>query len=359
MNLLNTGSKLLFKLTIIASSFVACKQKADPPSRARTNQVTIVDVIVAAPQSITNHIEVNGTVVANEYVELHPEANGRLIYLNVPEGRMIKAGTIIARVNDADLKAQIQKTKVQLELAQKTEERYRQLIAVNGINQSDYDAALNVVNGYKADIEYTQALLDKTVVKAPFDGIVGLRQVSLGAFVSTNTLIATIQQLNKIKIDFTLPEEYGSILKNGGMVEVETDNVSQIRKKATILAIEPQVNQTTRNIKVRAILQTGKANPGGFVKVYVDAGEDKNALMVPTNCIIPDDKNKQLVLVRNGKADFVNVQTGLRQSNNVEIVSGVKPGDSVVVTGVLFARPKSELKVRKVLTLDKLSMASE
>src|SRR5882724_10187713 len=359
MNLFSSWSKLFFRVTFIASSFIACKGKEDPSSKPRSNPPTIVDVILATPQSITNHIEVNGTVVANEYVELHPEANGRLIFLNVPEGRMIKAGTIIARVNDADLKAQIQKTKVQLELAQKTEERYKQLIAVNGINQSDYDAALNVVNGYKADIEYTQALLDKTVVKAPFDGIVGLRQVSLGAFVSTATMIATIQQLDKIKIDVTLPEEYGNILKIGGMVDVETDATTSIRKKATILAIEPQVNQTTRNIKVRAILQTGKANPGGFVKVYVDAGEDKNALMVPTNCIIPDDKNKQVVLVRNGKADFVNVQTGLRQSNNVEITSGIKEGDSVVVTGVLFARPKSSLKIRKVMTLDKLSKASE
>ncbi|MBS1599776.1 MAG: efflux RND transporter periplasmic adaptor subunit [Bacteroidetes bacterium] len=360
MSLFSTGSKILFRAaTTISISLIACKDKTDPSSKPKSNPPTVVDIIVAAPQSITNHIEVNGTVVANEYVELHPEANGRLIYLNVPEGRMVKAGTIIARVNDADLKAQIQKSKVQLDLAQKTEERYKQLIAVNGINQSDYDAALNVVNGYKADIEYTQALLDKTVVKAPFDGIVGLRQVSLGAFVSTATMIATMQQLNKIKIDFTLPEEYGNILKIGGLVDVETDNTTQVRKKATILAIEPQVNQTTRNIKVRAILQTGKANPGGFVKVYVDAGEDKNALMVPTNCIIPDDKNKQLVVVKNGKAEFMNVQTGLRQANNVEITSGIKTGDSVVVTGTLFARPKSPVKIRKVMTLDKLAKASE
>jgi membrane fusion protein (multidrug efflux system) len=359
MRLLSKGPRYFFAVIIITSTFIACKEKADPSAKPRSAPPTVVDVIVAAPQSITNHIEVNGTVVANEYVELHPEASGRIIYLNVPEGKMVKAGTIIARVNDADLKAQIQKTRVLLDLAQKTEERYKQLIAVNGINQSDYDAALNVVNGYKADIDYTQALLDKTVVKAPFDGIVGLRQVSLGAFVSTSTLIATIQQLNKIKIDFTLPEEYGNILKTGGMVQLDMDASGLTRKKATILAIEPQVNQTTRNIKVRAILEDGKANPGGFVKVYVDAGEDKNALLVPTNCIIPDDKNKQLVLVKNGKADFVNVQTGLRQTNNVEITSGIKAGDTVVVTGVLFARPKSDLKVRKVLSLDKLAKASE
>lgn len=341
-------------LTLI--SITGCEDKSAVSNNPRSgSSSTIVDVIVAEPQIITNHIEVNGTVVANEYVDLHPEASGRLIYLNVPEGKQVQAGTVIARVNDADLRAQIAKSKVQLDLAQKTEERYRQLLDVNGINQSDYDAALNTVNGYKADIEYYQAMLDKTVVKAPFTGVVGLRQVSLGAYVSPTTLIATIQQLDKIKIDFTLPEEYGNIIKKGGLVDVEVDAASQTRKKAEILAIEPQVNQSTRNLKVRAILQNSKANPGAFVKVYVNAGIDKNALMVPTNCIIPDDKNKQLVLVKNGKASFVNVQTGLRQANNVEITSGIKQGDSVVVTGVLFARPKSPLKVRSVTTLEQLA----
>ena len=130
-------------------------------------------------QTHVNTLEVNGTVVANEYVELHPEASGRLTYLFVPEGKLIKKGTLIAKVNNADLEAQVQKSKVALDLAMKTEQRDKQLLAVNGINQADYDAALNVVNGFKADIEYNQALLDKTILKAPFDGFIGLRQVSM------------------------------------------------------------------------------------------------------------------------------------------------------------------------------------
>jgi membrane fusion protein, multidrug efflux system len=334
---------------------ISCKEKKDPVSRPKSAGTTVVDVIVAKAQTITNHIEVNGTVVANEYVDLHPEASGRLIYLNVPEGKFVSAGTVIARVNDADLKAQIEKSKVQLDLAEKTEGRYKQLLSVNGINQSDYDAALNQVNGYKADIDYYQALLDKTVVKAPFDGTVGLRQVSLGAYVSPTTLIASIQQLDKIKIDFTLPEEYSNVIKVGGTVDIGVDMSSRQKQKAIIMAVEPQVIQTTRNIKVRAILPNSKANPGAFVKVYVNAGEDKNALMVPTNCIIPDDRNKQIVLVKDGKAQFVNVETGLRQDNNVEISNGIKAGDTVVVTGVLFARPKSEVKIRNILDVNSVA----
>ena len=348
--------RILANLFIAFLFLAACRSKKDPPA-LRQSEPPIVDVLVVKPQTLTNHIEVNGTVIANEYVELHPEASGRITYLNVPEGKRVEAGTIIARVNDADLRAQIGKTKVQLELAQKTEERYRQLLAVNGINQSDYDAALNVVNGYKADIEYTQALIDKTVVKAPFTGVVGLRQVSLGAYVSQTNLIATIQQLDKIKVDFTLPEEYGTVIHIGGTVEIQTDadTLRHGRTQATILAIEPQVNQTTRNLKVRALLKDAKANPGAFVKVYVNAGANENALMVPTNCIIPDDKNKQIVMVKDGKAAFVNILTGLRQANNVEVLKGLKAGDTVVVTGVLFARAKNPVRIRRVFTLDQFS----
>ena len=340
---------------LITFLLLSCFKKKNL-SKVKSNDPPVVDILIASPQSVTNHIEVNGTVIANEYVELHPEASGRLIYLNVPEGKRITAGTVIARVNDADLKAQISKSKVQLDLARKTEERYRQLLAVNGINQSDYDAALNTVNGYLADIEYYQALLDKTVIKAPFDGVVGLRQVSLGAYVSPASMIATIQQLDKIKVDFTLPEEYAGILKTGGQVEIAQDASDLTRRsKASILAIEPQVIQSTRNLKVRSVLEHTNANPGGFVKVYVDAGVNKNALMVPTNCIIPDDKNKQLVVVKNGMANFVNVQTGLRQTNNVEITKGISPGDTIVVTGVLFVRPGNKVAVRQVVSLDQLA----
>ncbi len=286
---------------------------------------------------------------------LHPEVNGRLTYLNVQEGSHISQGTVLARVNDADLVAQMEKSKVQLQLAEQTEQRLRKLLAVNGINQSDYDAALNQVNSLKADIDYTQTLIDKTVIKAPFSGVIGLRRVSPGQYVTSNDVIASIQQLDKMKVDFTIPEQYNDVIKKGNLVDVELDAANNIRKKARIVAIEPQVNQDTRNLVVRAVLENGTANPGAFVKVYVDAGENKKAIMVPTNSIIPEDRNNQLILVKNGKATFVDVQTGYRLANNVEITRGVNPGDTVIVTGVLFARPKSVVKIRSVKTLDQLS----
>jgi membrane fusion protein (multidrug efflux system) len=127
-------------------------------------------------------------------------------------------------------------------------------------------------------------------------------------------------------------------------------------KKARIIAMEPQVNQSTRNMTVRAVLENSVGNPGGFVKVDLHSGLDKKAIMIPTNALIPDDKNNQVVLVQGGTARFVNVTTGIRLSNNVEITSGIKQGDTVVVTGVLFARPKAPLQVRNVRTLEEFAV---
>ncbi|HEY8733752.1 MAG TPA: efflux RND transporter periplasmic adaptor subunit, partial [Puia sp.] len=235
-----------FRVFAVLFFLFSCSSKVDS-TKPKPTPPTLVDVLIASTKPVSNTLEVNGTVVANEYVELHPEASGRLTYLYVPEGKLIKKGTVIARVNNADLQAQVEKSKVAMDLAIKTEQRDKQLLAVNGLNQSDYDAALNIVNGYKADIEYNQALLDKTILKAPFDGYIGLRQVSVGAYVTPATLIATLLQLDKIKIDFTIPEDYSSTLKVGGLVDVDMDETGKM-SKARIIAIEPQVNLSTRNM---------------------------------------------------------------------------------------------------------------
>ncbi|MDQ6890435.1 MAG: efflux RND transporter periplasmic adaptor subunit [Bacteroidota bacterium] len=340
---------LIICLTI---NFVSCQSKPEAPKQ-KQNPPVIVDVMVATLQKVENVVEANGTVVANENVELHPEGSGRLTYLNIPEGKFVKRGTVLARINSADLQAQYQKSKVQLELNQKTVERLGKLLAVNGINQNDYDVALNQANSTKADMAYTETLIDKTVIRAPFDGTLGLRQVSPGAYVSPTTVIATLQQLGQLKIDFTIPEEYSNLVKVGGIVDVEVDAAKNIRQRARIIAIEPQVNSQTRNLMVRAILSGNTSNPGAFVKVYVGGnGSGKMAVMVPTNTIIPNDVNNQLILIKKGKGEFVNVSTGIRLANNVEITKGVNAGDTVVVTGVLFVRPNSKVKIRSIKTLE-------
>jgi membrane fusion protein (multidrug efflux system) len=347
--------KLIFLVTAFTSIIVSsCKGKKEEPKQ-KNNGPVVVDVIVAAAQSISSIVEANGTIVASEFVELHPEISGRLTYLNIPEGKRIAKGTVVARINDADLRAQMGKLKVQLDLAKTTERRYAKLLQISGINQADYDVALNQVNSLGADINVLQAQIDKTVLRAPFNGVIGLRQASPGAYVTPASVLATIQQVEKVKVDFTVPEEYGNIIRKGDYVNVEADAASHTRQKALIVATEPQANTNTRNLLVRALLEGGTANPGAFVKVYIQAATDKNSVLVPASAIIPEDKDKTLVTVVKGKAKFVKVETGVRQANNVEITSGINAGDSIVVSGVLFTKPDAPVKVRSVKKLAELN----
>lgn len=336
-----------YAVIVYIGMLCACHSKRSP--EAKKDAVTSADILIASPRPVSNVVEANGTVVANEFVQLHPETSGRITYLNVPEGINVTQGTIIAKINDADLQAQLSKSKVQLELAVITEARLKKLLAINGINQSDYDSALNQLQSIRTDIAYYQALIDKTVIKAPFSGIVGLRLVSIGAYVTPNDVVASIQQLNTLKIDFTLPESYGALVNKGNVISVELDASDTIRQHATVIAVEPQANTITRNLKIRATLQNEKVHPGSFVKVYIDAGVDKRAIMLPANVLIPDDQNNQVVILKNGRAKFVSVETGIRQATDVEITKGISKGDSVLVTGVLFARPDAVIKVNKTL----------
>lgn len=339
-------------LAAFSTVFFSCGEKKDTFKKNDGKSApTTVDVIIAARENVSDKVEVNGTVVANEFAELHPEVSGLLTFLDVPEGKMIQKGTVIGRINSADLTAQMNKSKILLDNALLTEDRLKKLIAINGVNQADYDLAINNSNSLKADMAYTQALIDKTIIRAPFTGVVGLRKVSAGSYVSPLTVIATMQQLNNLRIDFTVPEVYQTFVQKGSTVDVIIDQKGTIQK-ARIIATEPKIDQSTRNITVRAVLDSGAPSPGSFAKVLLNAGAQKSSILIPTNCIIPESRDKKVVTVKGGKAVFVSIQTGVRKADFVEVTSGINVGDSVVVSGVLFARPDAPVKVRAVKTLN-------
>ncbi|MFH1119072.1 MAG: efflux RND transporter periplasmic adaptor subunit [Bacteroidota bacterium] len=336
--------RLIIGISLSVAALFSCKSGTSEKGGKKGKPPVSVDVIVAAYSDFSSDIEVNGTVLSEEMIELHPEISGRITYLNIPDGASVKAGTILARINDADLQAQLQQQKVQLALAEKTELRLRQLLEVNGVDQATYDAALSQANLIQANINVLNAQIDKTIIKAPFSGRLGLRLVSEGAYVSPATVIGTLQQTDRIKIDFSVPESYESLVKTGKTISVRT-NGSDENLTATINAIEPQINPATRNLRVRARLNGGIISPGAFVSVFLN--ERKTGIVIPTNAIIPDALSSQVVLVKEGKAVFQDVETGIRTSDNVEITSGIQSGDSVVVSGVLYVRPNGVVKIKK------------
>ena len=188
------------------------------------------------------------------------------------------------------------------------------------MNQADYDAALNQVNILKTNIAFVDAQLDKTIVRAPFAGELGLRLVSPGAYVTPSTILGTLGQTDKVKIDFAVPESYASLIQKGNLIKVQTIG-SDEGLSATITAIDPQVNSVTRNIKVRAFLNGGNLLPGAFVKILLD--KNRKAMIVPTNSIIPEAYLSQVVVIKNSKAVFKTVETNLRNGNVIEITKGI------------------------------------
>ncbi|MGI4737637.1 MAG: efflux RND transporter periplasmic adaptor subunit [Janthinobacterium lividum] len=331
--------------------FSACHSKPDDAKGGKDAKKNagpaLVDVLVARPSAVSDSVEANGTVVANDFVELHPEVSGRLTALNVQEGHRVSKGTLIARINDADLRAQLQKTNAVLQVSQLSVNRLEKLLKLQGVNQADYDLAVSQVKSGQADAAYTQAMLAKTIIRAPFTGVLGLRQVSPGAYVTPTTIIATLQADNKLKVDFTLPEVNNSLVKPGSVVTVSFGGNPPRRYAATVQAVESQINQTTRNLTVRALLPAGvQVSPGTFARVQVSTGAARRSVLLPTNAIMPGDQSDQVILVKHGKAVMTDVRTGDRQNDRIAVISGLAAGDSVVTNGVLFAQPGKPVKVR-------------
>jgi membrane fusion protein (multidrug efflux system) len=309
-----------------------------------------VSGFIVQPKNLENGILASGTLLANEEVELHPEVSGKIVALNLNEGTAVAKGTLLVKLYDADLQAQLKKLNAQRETSEKAEQRLKQLLAVNGIGQQEYDVASTQLSGVKADIEYTQAQISKTEIRAPFNGIVGLKNVSLGAFVSPATTIATLQQVDKLKVDFTVPEKYSSSISKGSAVKFTVDGFTETFN-AKVYAIEPRIDETTRTIKVRALAENSKTKlfPGAFAKIDLGLKNIEGALMVPTQCVIPEARDKKVIVVKNGKADFRKVETGIRNEAYIQITSGVQVGDTVVATALMYVKPNAGVKVVKVI----------
>nr|WP_255724373.1 efflux RND transporter periplasmic adaptor subunit [Terrimonas ginsenosidimutans] len=327
------------------------KKEVKPQQAAGRSQGPIrVEAYVVKPQSFAENIEVPGSIIANETTEIHPEVSGRVVNLNVAEGRQVAKGTLLAKLYDADLQAQLKKLQVQLEIANTNEERSSQLLKIQGISKADYDASLLNVNNIKADIDIIRTEITRTEIRAPFNGKMGLKNISPGAYVTPTTIIAVINQTGELKLDFTVPEKYTSKIKTGQLVTFSYEGASK-KYTAKVIATESSVAENTRSLKVRSLVQAQDEAliPGSFAKVQLAFDPDPNAILVPTQAILPQARGKKVVLASNGQAKFVDVTTGVRDSSRVQVTQGLKAGDTVVITGLLTLRPEGKLQVSKVV----------
>ncbi|MBK8351551.1 MAG: efflux RND transporter periplasmic adaptor subunit [Saprospirales bacterium] len=321
--------------------------KATPQGKGGP-QTLMAAGFVAEFSKLSNDLSANGNILAQDEVQLQPEVSGRVTYLNIKEGTVVSKGTLLMKINDADLRAQVAKSNAQLKIALANLKRVDQLLKINGVSQAEYDAAENAVNNINADIELLKVQIAKTELRAPFSGKLGLRNISLGAYVSPNTLVVSLQNMSQLKIDVSVPEKYASTIQVGDNMQC---NVAGINNPfgAKVIAIEPQIDEMTRNLKVRAMIQNpnSKLVPGAYVKVKLKLKETPNAIMIPSNTVIPDDKTTRIVITDSSKVKFIDVEIGMRTASEVQVLSGLKAGDTVLTTGLLQAKPGMPVKIIK------------
>ena len=309
-----------------------------------------VDGYIIKGEVFQETLEVPGSIVANDVAEIHPEVAGRIVSLNVAEGKSIGKGTVIAKLYDGDLRAQLNKLNIQLALAQKTEDRQAQLLKIQGISQQDYDISLLQVNSLRADIGILQTSIQKTVIRAPFSGKMGLKNMSIGTYVTPASVIAIINQTDQLKLDFTVPEKYIDQIKTGQLVTFGFDGSTK-QLGARVIATAATIAQNTRSLTVRAaVVGTDPAIlPGSFAKVTLNFAPSNDAILVPTQAVLPQARGKKIILFKSGTAIFADVRTGIRDSARIQILDGVRIGDTVVVTGLLSVRPEGKIEIGRIV----------
>ncbi|HEY0679593.1 MAG TPA: efflux RND transporter periplasmic adaptor subunit [Chitinophagaceae bacterium] len=347
-----TGTILLFSFCLI----LACKdskKKESAPSggpQARGGNMPIqAEGFIVKTRQMSEDIEVPGSLLPYEETEIRPEISGKVIALNVREGNFVGKGVMLAKLYDGDLQAELKKLQVQSEIAQKTVERYGELLKIQGISQQEYDLAQLQVNNLRADMDIVRVNIGKTEIRAPYAGQLGLRNISMGAYVSPTTIVTTLRKVDQLKLEFSVPEKYSGNMKPGSQVKFSLEGAKD-KFTARVIATEASIEANTRTLKVRAVVLGSSKNlvPGSFAKVGLQIGKNAQSLVIPTQAVIPQARNKRVIIYNGGSAKYQIVTTGVRDSSYVQITEGLNEGDTVVTTGLLAIRPDSKVTLTKV-----------
>lgn len=307
-----------------------------------------VKVMVVKDTVLNNNIDVTGTIDANEKVNLVSEAAGKITGIYFKEDSYVKKGQLLVKVYNQDLQASLAQNNYNIALAKQNEYRNSILLKKEAISQQEYDISLTSLNTLKAQADVVKAQIAKTEIRAPFSGIIGLRSVSPGGYLSPNTAIATLVNMDPAKVTFSVPEKYQAYIKPGSKISFTVAS-SMDDFKATVYAIEPSIDVTSRTITVRAKAPNPKGllKAGGFAKINLALDQIPKAIMLPTEAITPDIKGDKVYIYKNGTAVPRPVTTDLRTDTKIQITSGLKPGDSVVVSAIMQMRPKAKLRLIK------------
>lgn len=298
-----------------------------------------VQALLISPERLVELINSSGTLLPDEEVDLAFEASGKIVNINFTEGAQVKKGALLAKVNDRHLQAQLLRLKAQHKLAEEREYRQRTLLSRDAISQESYDQVVTELQTLDADIMLVEARIAETELRAPFDGIIGLRYVSEGAFANPNTNIARLIKISPLKIEFSIPERYSGEVSPGFPIVFSVDGVPD-PFQAVVYAVDPKVDIRTRNIVARALYpnRNEELKPGRFAAITLQLAETFNAIAIPSQALIPEMDGDRVFLYSKGKAESRIVRTGLRTESQIQIIEGLNFGDTLLTTGVLQLR---------------------
>jgi membrane fusion protein (multidrug efflux system) len=344
------GIFLLVLLALIGYRVYTNQQKsqANLPKNA-PKPVIPVQGFIAKFQPFDQSIQINGTLEANEMVDLRTEVSGIVDQIYFQEGQKVNKGQLLLKVNDRDLRAQLAQAVSRETLTKENERRAKLLLQKEAISQEEYDITYSEWITSKSQIDFIQAQLAKTKVVAPFSGTIGLRKISKGAYLTPTTSIGNLVDNIKIKVSFSIPEKYANQLNIN--TEITFSNKAQSKDfTAKVYAIEPMVDANTRTLQIRAICNQPDRSliPGTFVQIQLPLQDIPNAILVPTEAIIPIQNGKKLFLVKNGVAQDQIVETINRTDKEVIVVSGIKEKDTILISGVMSLRNGSPVQVKIV-----------
>jgi membrane fusion protein, multidrug efflux system len=343
----NRNSIPLFCLAGLLLS--SCSSKKNEPAPAKTGKPNMLnaDGFVVKQQQFQNDYSASGSLLPNEEIQILPEVSGRVTSISFSEGKHVEQGQALVRIYNDDIKAQIQKLEAQKNLQIKIKNRQAELLRIGGISQQDYETTTTQIQSIEADIAYSQAQLRKTTIYAPFAGRIGIRNISVGAVVTPSTVVATLQQTRILKMDFTVPDQYKDEMINGKKVSFTVTGRLDTFYGA-ISALEPKADAVTRTIKVRALVKNDdhRLSAGSFTNVTIPLQNNRSAILIPSQALIPTDRDKEVAVIKGGKAKLVVVKTGTRTNDQVEIVQGLNTGDTIITTGIMQVKQGMNVKVR-------------
>lgn len=308
-----------------------------------------VEGMIVQTEKVDDKIFATGTLLPNEEVELRPEISGRVVNIYFEEGSQVKAGQLLVKIDASELEAQLKKLKVQEKLAQSEESRQSQLLKIEAVSQEEYDIALNQLNTLEAEIDLIETQIAKTRIYSPFSGIIGLRYISQGGYVSPSSLIASMQQIDPIKVEFSVPERYIGEVKEGTSVSFGVSGSDDIFK-AKVYAVDSKIDINTRTVKVRARSTNSNRvlKPGAFARVEITLKTYDDAILVPAEAIVTQLEGQSVYVSEDGKAKAQKIKTGIRTERVVQILEGLSPKDTVVLTGLMSIQEGAKLNFKEI-----------